>query len=137
MKKVLAVLGLAAFEFHSNFWGNGKKHVRLTEEELQKIDDELEKQTSAEDAAQLASLVAQEVEIQESLTAALALNGIEAVEGQTVAQAIEALGAKCKEFGDANPGHTIIPTDGKDKPEDNGKLEQGFFDPNAEHNQID
>lgn len=137
MKKVLAVLGLQAFVFHSNFWGNEKKHVRLSEEQLEKLNTALEQQTSAEDAELLANLQENETAIQESLSAALALNGIEAVEGQTVAEAIEALGLKCKEYGDANPTHLKIPTDGKDKQEDNGKLIGGFFDPNAEHNQID
>ncbi|HAD78789.1 MAG TPA: hypothetical protein DCF99_04445, partial [Flavobacteriaceae bacterium] len=87
MKRVLAVLGIQAFVFHStNIFGKGEKHVRLKEEELQLIEDALEKQTSAEDAETLATLQANETAIQEALTAAFELHGLKTVEGQTVAE---------------------------------------------------
>lgn len=137
MKRVLAVLGIQAFVFHSNFFKNEKKHVRLNEEELQKIEDALEKQTSAEDAETLATLQANESAVQEALTAAFELHGLKTVEGQTVAEAVEALSAKCTEYGEATNSHSIHKTDGKDKQEDEEEFKEGFFDPNAEHNQID
>lgn len=134
MKRVLAVLGIQAFIFHSNFFKNEKKHVRLTEEDLQKLEDALEKQTSAEDAETLANLQANETLIQESLTAAFEANDIEATEGQTIAEAVEALSAKCQELGAAKNTHSISKTDGKD---DEEELKEGFFDSKAAHNQID
>ena len=118
MKRVLAVLGVQAFVFHSNFFKNEKKHVRLNEEELQKIEDALEKQTSAEDAETLATLQANETEVQEALTAAFELHGLKTVEGQTVAEAVEALSAKCTEYGESKNQHSFHKTDGKDKQED-------------------
>lgn len=137
MKRVLAVLGIQAFVFHSNFFKNEKKHVRLNEEELQKIEDALEKQTSAEDAETLATLQANETAVQEALTAAFELHGLKTVEGQTIAEAVEALSKKCTEYGEATNSHSIHKTDGKDKQEDEEEFKEGFFDPNAEHNQID
>ncbi len=138
MKRVLAVLGIQAFVFHStNIFGKGEKHVRLKEEELQKIEDALEKQTSAEDAETLATLQANENSVQEALTAAFELHGLKTVEGQTTTEAIEALSAKCTEYGESKNSHSIHRTDGKDKDEDEEEFKEGFFDPNAEHNQID
>lgn len=131
MKRVLAVLGLQAFVFHSNFFKNEKKHVRLNEEELQKIEDALEKQTSVEDAQTLATLQANETEVQEALTAAFELNKIEATTGQTVAEAIGALSAKCEEYGSSTNTHSIPPTDGKDKAEDDGDETDDYA-----HNQV-
>ena len=138
MKRVLAVLGIQAFVFHStNSFGKGEKHVRLKEEELQKIEDALEKQTSAEDAETLATLQANETATQEALSAAFELHGLKTVEGQTVAEAVEALSAKCTEYGEATNSHSIHKTDGKDKQEDAEELKGGFYDENAAHNQID
>lgn len=137
MKRVLGVLGIQAFVFHSNFFKNEKKHVRLTEEELQLIEDALEKQTSAEDAETLATLQANETAIQEALTAAFELHGLEVVEGQSVAEAVEALSAKCTEYGENKNSHSIHRTNGKDKQEDEEELKEGFYDSNAAHNQID
>ena len=139
MKRVLAVLGIQAFVFHStNIFGKGEKHVRLKEEELQLIEDALEKQTSAEDAETLATLQANETEVQEALTAAFELHGLKTVEGQTIAEAVEALSVKCTEYGESKNTHSFHKTDGKDKQEDEEEFKDGFFDPNAEHNnQID
>lgn len=137
MKRVLGVLGIQAFVFHSNFFKNEKKHVRLTEEELQLIEDALEKQISAEDAETLATLQANETAIQEALTAAFELHGLEVVEGQSVAEAVEALSAKCTEYGENKNSHSIHRTNGKDKQEDEEELKEGFYDSNAAHNQID
>lgn len=138
MKRVLAVLGIQAFVFHStNIFGKGEKHVRLKEEELQLIEEALEKQTSAEDAETLATLQANETAVQEALTAAFELHGLKTVEGQTVAEAVEALSAKCTEYGEATNSHSIHKTDGKDKQEDEEELKEGFYDSNAAHNQID
>lgn len=118
MKRVLVVLGIQAFVFHSNFFKNEKKHVRLNEEELQKIEDALEKQTSAEDAETLATLQADETATQEALSAAFELHGLKTVEGQTVAEAVEVLSAKCTEYGESKNQHSFHKTDGKDKQED-------------------
>lgn len=137
MKRVLAALGIQAFVFHSNFFKNEKKHVRLNEEELQKIEDALEKQTSAEDAETLATLQANETATQEALSAAFELHGLKTVEGQTVAEAVEALSAKCTEYGQSKNQHSFHKTDGKDKQEDEEEFKEGFFDAGAEHNQID
>lgn len=122
MKKVLAVLGLQAFVFHNNFFGGGEAHVKMTKEQLEKIDAELEKGGTGADAKTVADLKeqvsgfeAKEDAVQEALTAAMELNGIEAVEGQSPAEAIAELGAKCKEFGEATNTHSLTQTDGKDK----------------------
>ena len=104
--------------------------------ELQKIEDALEKQTSAEDAETLATLQANETATQEALSAAFELHGLKTVEGQTVAEAVEALSAKCTEYGESKNQHSFHKTDGKDKQDEGDGLKEGFFDPNAEHNQI-
>ncbi len=132
MKRVLAVLGIQAFVFHStNIFGKGEKHVRLKEEELQLIEDALEKQTSAEDAETLATLQANETAVQEALTAAFELHGLETVEGQSVAEAVEALSAKCTEYGESKNQHSFHKTDGKDKED-----EEVDNSANYAHNQV-
>ncbi len=127
MNKLLAVLGLASFTFHSNFWDvSGKKHVKLQEEDLQKIEDALEKNATGEDATALADLQTQvsgfeanETAVQEALTNALTLNGMTSAEGQSVAEAITALGAKCKEYGiSKDRGHNKPENNGEEKPEE-------------------
>lgn len=146
MKKLLAVLGLQAFTFHNNFWGSGEAHVKLDNKQLQLIEDALDKtpteNKASEDATTLEDLQtkvsgfeAKETAIQEALTAALNLNGIEATEGQSVAEAITALGTKCKEYGSSTNTHSFIHTNGVDKEPDG--LIEGYFDPNAPHNQLD
>ncbi len=138
MKKLLAVLGLQTFTFQSNFWGGGKAHVKLDEEQLKLIEAALDEKGSGEEAQTIADLqekVAGLEAAQEALTAAMNLNGIEAKEGQAMADAIADLGAKCKEYGDSKETHSAPPTNGKDKGDDSGLIE-GFMDPNAEHNQL-
>ena len=134
---------MQAFAFQSsNFWGGGEAHVKMTKEQLEKIDAALPEEGAQADAKTVADLQAKvngfvdkETAVQEALTGALELNGIEAVEGQSPAEAIAALGVKCKEFGDSTETHSIPKTDGVEKPDGNG-LKEGFFDPNAEHNKI-
>lgn len=145
MNKLLAVLGIQAFVFHNNFWGTGEAHVKLDNKQLQMIEDALEKkagenkadentETLADLQAQITGFQANETAVQEALTAAMALNGITATKGQSVAEAISALGTKCKEYGDSTETHSILQTDGLDKESGDG-LQQGFFDPKAPHNQ--
>ena len=127
MNKLLAVLGFASFTFHGNFWDvSGKKHVKLQEEDLQKIEDALEKNAAGEDATALADLQAKitgyeanETAVQEALTNALTMNGLEFAEGQTVVDAIASLGTTCKEYGASKDrGHNQPKNDGQEKAED-------------------
>lgn len=145
MNKLLAVLGMQAFVFHNNFWGTGEAHVKLDNKQLQMIEDALEKKEGenatenntadlTELQAQVAGFQASEAAVQEALTAALTLNGIEATQGQSVAEAIAALGTTCKEYGDSTETHSILQTDGLDK-ESGDTLQNGFYDPKAPHNQ--
>jgi hypothetical protein len=142
-QKLLAVLAISAFEFHSNFFGNKKPFAKLDEEQLQKIEDALaEKDTSAlektiaEQANTITGLTTSATEIESAVNQALQLNGIDELgEDTTIGEAIAALGAKCKEYGDATSTHTIVDTDGKEKPDENG-LVDNWYDPNAEHNQM-
>ena len=145
MNKLLAVLGFASFTFHGNFWDvSGKKHVKLQEEDLQKIEDALEKNAAGEDATALADLQAKitgyeanETAVQEALTNALTMNGLEFAEGQTVVDAIASLGTTCKEYGKSKDrGHNQPKNDGQEKAEKTDELVEGFFDPTAPHNQI-
>lgn len=147
MKKLLGVLGFTAFTYQStNIFGGGENHVRLTKEQLEKIDaalpDEGATNTATENTKTIANLqskvdafTAGETSIQEALTTAYQENGFKAVEGQSTLEAIAHLSAKCKEFGSSNNTHSIPPTDGKDKNDDNDLIE-GYIDPNAEHNKI-
>lgn len=145
MNKLLAVLGLQAFALQSNFWGGGKAFVKLDEDQLQSIEEALEKTGSAEDAQTITDLQGQvtafegkETEVQEALTAALTLNGLNVEEGQSPAEAIAALGAKCKEYGDSKNRHTFAGHNGQEAPEPGAeKLENGFFNANDAHNQIE
>ncbi len=122
MKKVLAVLGLQTLTFQSNFWDKGgEAYVKMNKEQIEKIDAAIPDETpeGSEDLAKLQGKITgfqnNETAVQEALTAALKLNGIDAVEGQSPAEAIAALGTKCKEFGDSKETHSLANTDGKDK----------------------
>lgn len=126
MKKLTALLGLASITLHnSNIFGTGKNYAKFDEEQLQKIEDGLAKTGTEEDAQTIADLQNDilnfqnsETSVQEALTEALQLNGIDAVEGQSVAEAITALGAQCKQYGDAKATHTLPQNDGKENEED-------------------
>ena len=146
MEKLLAVLGLQAFVFHNNFWGNGDAFVKLDNKQLEMIEAALEKEepeakeieggeTIKDLQAKVSGFEATETEVQEALTAALTLNGLATTEGQSVAEAIATLGAKCKEYGDSKETHSIIKNDGLEKPSGDG-LQNGYYDPNALHNKI-
>ena len=145
MKKLTALLGLTAITMHnSNIFGTGKNFAKLDEDQLQKIEDALE--TPAAETpdvenlkTELANAAAAEAGMQEAVTAALELNGLTIEKGQSAAEAIALLGATCKQYGESKErGHTTPENNGKEKPEpESEKLIEGFFDPNAPHNQID
>lgn len=142
MKKLTALLGLAAIQMHNaNIFGTGKNYAKLDEEQLQKIEDALG-ETSSEEAtqtiadlqAQVSNLQASENSVQEAVTTALQINGLALEEGQTVMDAITLLGTKCHEYGTAKTTHNIPGSDGKDDAGTGEQLIDGYMDPNDEHN---
>lgn len=146
MKKhtlLIAVLGLASLEMHSNVFGNKKPFSKLNEEQLDLIESALkENDTTAltdeitQLKADLAAAKAEKEAFDTAVNQALELNGLGLEEEEaTSADAVTLLGDKCKEYGDAKPAHSITPTDGEDKFEGSGLL-NGYFDPNAAHNQL-
>lgn len=141
MKKhtlLLGVLGLSVLETHSGVMSS-KSHVRLTEEELDKVEKALEandvsglNQTIADQKEKISNHEKSEGELKESLTAAFAANKLE-MGDMSPKDAIAHLSDKCKEYGEATNTHSLAKTDGVDNP--SGMIE-GYIDPNAEHNKI-
>lgn len=137
MNKLLAILSIQAFAFHNNFFGGGKPFAKLDADQLQLIEDALEKTGTSEDAStieglqnQVTAFEANETAVEEALTAALELNGMQKVEGQSVTEAIAALGAKCKEYGDSKATHSIPTTTGVER-----KKNEDDASENYAHNQ--
>jgi len=144
--KLTALLGLATLAFHSSVWA--KNHVRLTEEECQKLEDHLEAQPE-NNTEELTNLQTKFDTLQEkynalegsnstlstAITTALELNGLTAeTENATPEEAVALLGTKCKEYGSSENRHAFPKNDGKEKPE-NGLI-NNVVDMNDAHNKI-
>ena len=145
--KFTALLGLSTLSFHSTF-GIGKNHIRLTEEEAQKIEDHLAAE-KPEEGSQLSDLQTQFDTLQNSyntlnasntaittaLDSALTLNDLKGELGATATtdEAIALLGTKCKEYGSSGNRHSFPNNDGQTPPE-NGLI-NGVVDMNDPHNQ--
>lgn len=140
------ILGLSEITLQSGLFGN-KNFAKFDEENL----DALEKALANKDAEDLqaqikqleqekASLEAQVSElsaqgeqldqIQNAIEQALEVNEIEASE--SFAESIEALGAKCKEYGASKNRHTFSNSDGKDGDPSGDGLIGGIVDPRDE-----
>lgn len=140
--KLTALLGLATLAFHSNLLG--KNHVRLTEDQCQKLEDHLNAQpeNNTEELSSLQkkfdalqknydALKASKSTLSTAITTALELNGLSAeTENATPEEAVTLLGAKCKEYGSSTNRHSF--------PKNDGKQKDGNEDPSAsfQHNQV-
>lgn len=142
-KNIVALLGLAEIQLHSNFFG-GKNFAKLSEEELEKLDAAIEKadvnelETKiAELEKEKATLKAENASFLEALEQALSHNNMKAE--STVAESIVSLGKQCKAYGESNNRHNVVDNDGEDKdPSASGDgLVEGYFNPNDSHNKID
>lgn len=121
MKKhtlLLGVLGLSVLETHSGVMSS-KSHVRLTEEELDKVEKALEandvsglNQTIADQKEKISNHEKSEGELKESLAAAFAANKLE-MGDMNPKDAIAHLSAKCKEYGESKNTHSTPPTNGQ------------------------
>lgn len=141
--KLTSLLGQSLIELHSSFFGNNKPFAKLDEEQLQNIETALETTDNSaltaqieEHEATILTLNTSSTETQNALDQALQLNEISLPEGSTSAAAIVALGQKCKEYGASKNRHVDPKNNGEEKPENPQGLVDGYFDPNAEHNQI-
>lgn len=148
--KFTALLGLSTLSFHSNF-GFGKNHVRLTEEECQKLEDHLSAEPVADNQQPLLDLQAKFDTLQNSynelnasntavntaLETALNLNDLKGELGATATndEAIALLGTKCSEYGKSDNRHTFSQHNGITAPESG--LINGVVDMNDAHNQIE
>ncbi|MGD1319541.1 hypothetical protein [Chryseobacterium sp. 2R14A] len=146
--KFTALLGLSTLSFHSTF-GIGKNHIRLTEEEAQKIEDHLAAE-KPDESTQLSELQTKFDSLQNNyntlnesntaittaLDSALTLNDLKGELGATATtdEAIALLGTKCKEYGASNNRHSFPNNNGQTPPE-NGLID-GVVDMNDPHNQI-
>ncbi len=116
----MSVLGLSVLETHSGVMSS-KSHVRLSEEELDKVEKALEANdvtalntTIKEQNDKISNYEKFDGELKESLTAAFAANKLE-MGDMSPKDAIAHLSAKCKEHGEATNTHSIAKTDGLDK----------------------
>lgn len=126
MKKLTALLGLTAITMHnSNIFGTGKNYAKLDEDQLQKIEDALAAE-GGPDATIVENLqneltTAQTAAsgMEEAVTAALELNGLQITEGQSAVEAIALLAQTCKEYGASKErGHSKPENNGKEKEEE-------------------
>jgi hypothetical protein len=141
--KLKGLTGQEAIDLHTNFFGNKKPFAKFDKDQLEKIEAALETndvsgltQKIADLDANIINLNAVQAETQNAIDQALQLNGITIPEGATTAEAIIALGAKCKEYGSSENRHVTPKNNGEEKPENNQSLIDGYFDPKAPHNQV-
>jgi len=130
--------------FHSTF-GLGKNHVRLTEEECQKLEDHLSAEPPADNQQQLTDLQtkfdtlqntynelsASNTAVNTALETALSLNDLKGELGTTATtdEAIALLGTKCKAYGASNNRHSFAKNDGKQNEDEDPSKDY-------EHNQV-
>ena len=145
--KLTAFFGLATLSFHSSLMG--KNHVRLSEEECQKLEEHLSAEKPDENF-QLSELQTKFDTLQNSyntlsanntamataLDSAIVLNDLKGELGATAThdEAITLLGTKCKEYGSSENRHAIPKNDGITPPESG--LINGVVDMNDAHNKI-
>ena len=144
-KLITAALGLEKIEMHSNFFGNNAPVAKLNEEQLTALENALEEKVpaNAEEVialnetisnlnATIETSIADATEMQETVSTAFKMAGLELAEGQTMIEAIAQLGATCKQYGEATTTHSFAASNGEEKPEGNGLIE-GFINPKDEH----
>lgn len=121
MKKhtlLLGVLGLSVLETHSGVMSS-KSHVRLTEEELDKVEKALEandvsglNQTIADQKEKISNHEKFDNDLSKALVSAFSENKLD-IGNMHPTDAIAHLSAKCKEYGEAKNTHSTPPTDGQ------------------------
>lgn len=138
-KAILGVLGLSVLETHSGIMSS-KAHVRMTEEDLDKIEARLEANDVTGLNTQITNLTTSVSEntatlgsIDTAIASAFADNGIELPEGTSAADAIATLSATCKKYGESSNTHSIIQSNGI---ENNASEGDSYIDPEADHNQL-
>lgn len=139
--KITALLGLAQLTLHSGITGMGKPVAKLTEEDLEKIENALENIENVEalqqklSDAEASSATFEKVvaETAQAVENAMETAGLEKQEG--LVENINLLGEKCKEFGESKDRHSFAENNGKDE-EGKEKYIDGHIDPNDAHNQL-
>lgn len=139
--KITALLGLAQLTLHSGITGMGKPVAKLTEEDLEKIENALENNENIEalqqklSDAEASSATFEKVvaETAQAVENAMETAGLEKQEG--LVENINLLGEKCKEFGESKDRHSFAENNGKDE-EGKEKYIDGHIDPNDAHNQL-
>lgn len=142
--KITALLGLAQLTLHSGVagaMGLAKPVAKLTEEDLEKIENALGNIENVEALQQKLSDATAKAETYEKITAetaqavenAMETAGLEKQEG--LIENINLLGEKCKEFGESKDRHSFAENNGKDE-EGKEKYIDGHIDPNDAHNQL-
>ncbi|WP_300685506.1 hypothetical protein [Chryseobacterium sp.] len=136
--KLAAVLGLQTITIQSGLFG-ANAHTRLDEEQLQKLEDQLSSSGGDDlqtnfDALQISfnTLKGEKEGLQSAVTQALELNGLtdQLKENATSINAVELLGAKCKEYGGATNRHNFV--------KNTGEYQDDTPDPaqNYQHNRV-
>lgn len=139
--KITALLGLAQLTLHSGIVGMGKPVAKLTEEDLEKIENALENIENVEalqqklSDAEASSATFEKVvaETAQAVENAMETAGLEKQEG--LVENINLLGKKCKEYGESKDRHSFADNNGKDE-EGKEKYIDGHIDPNDAHNQL-
>ena len=146
--RITALLGLAQLTFHAGVFGTQKPFAKLSEEDLEKIEnalagleseglaEELEstKQSLSDAVTNLEVVKKNSEETAQAVEAALETAGLKEEAKESVVENIALLGEKCKEFGGSKNRHSLVENDGKENSE-NGLI-GGFMNPEDEHNKL-
>lgn len=143
------LLALGEIELNAGFFGNKKPFAKFDEDQLQVIEDALQKTDNTDLEKKVTDLEAEKIALEKSifdqkayqlkienaLEQALQINGLEPA--SNIDGSIALLGEKCKEYGDADVSHTLLLNDGHENPDPENSLQDGYYDPKAPHNQLD
>lgn len=131
-QKLTALLALGEISLNAGLFGNKKPFARLDEDQLQTIEEALEKNDTSDLEEQLTTAKDEIKGVENAVEQALEVAGLKA--GDSLVASIVALGEKCKEYGESKDRHTFAKNSGKEE-EVNGLID-GYLDPNDEHNKL-
>lgn len=131
-QKLVALLALGELPLNAGLFGNKKPFAKFDEDQLQTIEEALEKNDTSDLEEQLTTAQDEVKGVENAVEQALEVAGLKA--GDSLVASIVALGEKCKEYGESKDRHTFAQNSGKDEEVDG--LIDGYLDPNDEHNQL-
>lgn len=138
-KKITALLGITEITMNTGVFGNKQSFAKMTQEDLEKIENALNGSES-EDLNNKLKVLTKDLnaekqknsDYENAVEQALQHAGLKSEDN--LVQSIALLGEKCKEYGESTNRHSFPENNGEDESAD--RLIDGYLNPNDEHNKI-